>query len=214
MSKPEGALEQQGSLGMAIRRRWAIAQALALGLDTAVATGGAAMANPDVWVKVKYLISFDDTSLTALKVDWTFDAFLSSHALSQFDLNEDRTFDDGETQALRAALFDPLADKNFFVRLFTDDVRQATRLESFAPRVEDDRLGFTFTLVPEAPLAYRGAPTAIGLYDDEIFFDFTLADADFLRVDGPFDPSCRFRIQDGVGPLDGVPQTVVLLCSE
>lgn len=173
-----------------------------------------AMANPDVWVQIKYLLKFTETAMTGLEIEWTFDPFLSNHAISQFDADGDSKFSEDEVRELRAALFDPLASMGYFMQVFLGETAHPMRPESFDPTIDGDQLAFAFTLAPEDPIDYRKGAVAIGTYDAGIFFDFSLADENFLRVDGPFDPSCRFRIQAGEGPLTGFPQTVVLLCPE
>lgn len=187
---------------------------IALGLALGCGAALPASANPDVWVKIKYLLTFNDTALTGLDIDWTFDPFLSSWALEQFDSDEDGAFSAEETTALRAQLFDTLADQSYFVQVLAGETSQVMGVERFAASVAADQIVLAFTLVPETPIDYRAAPVTIGTYDDEIFFDFTLADEAPLRVDGPFDAACRFRVQAGEGALDGASQAVVLLCGE
>ncbi|MEM9550880.1 MAG: DUF1007 family protein [Pseudomonadota bacterium] len=187
---------------------------IAFGLALGCSTAAPVVANPDVWVKVKYLLTFSETALTGLKIDWAFDPFLSNRVITQFDADNDRAFSAEETQALKSALFDPLTDKHYFLQVISGDTAQPIRFDAIVPRIEGDQFAVTFTATPQDPIDYHRTPVAIGTYDADVFFDFTLADAEFLRVDGPFDPSCRFRVQAGEGPLRDVPQTVVLLCSE
>ena len=173
-----------------------------------------AMANPDVWVKVKYTLNFDETSLTGLKIDWLFDPFFSNRAIQQFDKDRDRQLSDAEVAALRAEFFDHFEDKKYFLHVLVPDTPAPMRNESFLAKADAEQFALSLVLVPETPIAYRNGPVIIGTYDDAIFFDFTLADEDFLRVEGPFDPACRFQIRPGDGPLTGQKQAIALLCEE
>lgn len=173
----------------------------------------AAMAHPDYWVTVKYQFSFSETAIRELKLEWEFDVFFSSQAFDQYDLDRDGLFSQEEARALQLALFAPLADKDYFVRVYKGDAAHPMRLKAFTPRINDDRLTISFMLVPEQPLTYGEMPIAIVTHDKGAY-DFTLSESDFLRIEGAYDPACRFRIEDGKGPLKGIPQTVVLICSQ
>ena len=183
-----------------------------VGLFLACASAPMAIANPDVWVTTKYRINFSETAMTSVEIEWLFDVFFSSRAISQFDANANNAFSDAEVLNLKEAIFDPLAEKSYFLQLLSGQTKLEHRLDRMSPSIEGDRLAVTFVVKPVDPVDYREAPVSIAIHDDETFFDFSLATEDFLRVDGPFDGSCRFRVQAGQGALQGVSQTVVLLC--
>lgn len=183
------------------------------GITLALALAPAcAEANPDVWIEVAYLLRFDETALTDIESAWVFDPFLSSRATAQFDTDQDGAFSQAEAGALRAALFDPLAEAGYFLRLVAGERPRPTRLKEFRPNVEEGRLTFRFSLTPETPLVYRESPIALATHDPETYYDFTLAEGDFLRVDGPFDPACRFQV--GPGAIEAVSQSIMLRCQE
>ncbi|MEM1160970.1 MAG: hypothetical protein AAGJ28_08560, partial [Pseudomonadota bacterium] len=89
-----------------------------------------------------------------------------------------------------------------------------TSVDGFRPWIDGDLLVFSFNAVPQDPVAYRQGPVSLSLYDRTIYFDFSFAEDNFLLVDGPFDPACRFRIESGDWPLEAHKKTVVLLCGE
>lgn len=187
------------------------ASCIAFGLCLASAT--ASMAHPDVWVTMQYKLGFSETALTELEVVWAYDVFYSDRAISQYDTDGDSAFSAEEAGVMQEALFGPIAAEGYFVRVFVGETAQRMRLERFAPAVEGDQLAITFSLIPETPIEYRAEPVAIATYDDTVF-DFSLAEQDFLRVDGAFDANCRFRVQAGDGPLEGAPQTIMLICPD
>ncbi|MEM6466478.1 MAG: DUF1007 family protein, partial [Pseudomonadota bacterium] len=122
-------------------------------------------------------------------------------------------FSDQEARDMQDALFAAFDTEGYFVKVFSGDTAQSMKLGTMTPRVEGDQLAITFTLVPESPLRYSEAPLSFATHD-EAAYHFSLAESDFLGVDGAFDASCRFRVQAGKGPLEGIPQTIMLLCPE
>lgn len=186
-------------------------QSLMLGMFLIFAHTPAARAHPDVWVTVAYQLTFSQTAMTEAEVVWTYDVFYSDRVISQYDVDGDGTFSDAEKSRLQAAIFDPLATEGYHVLVYLDTTAQQMRLARFDPAIKDGRLSLTFTLVPEVPLNVRQGTIALATFDDTVF-DFALEEEDFLTVGGAFDPTCRFRVQTGEGPLDGVPQTILLIC--
>lgn len=194
-------------------RRKTRAATAALALSAALAPATAALAHPDFWVTVRYALSFDESALTALALDWEYDVFYSNQAVNTYDTDGDGAFSEAEASALQEAIFAPLAEEGYFVRVVSGDTAQPMRLDSFAPRIEGDRLVLSFTLLPDLPLDYQAAPVSFVTHDPRAY-DFSLAEGDFLRVEGAFNADCRFRVEEGSGPLDGLSNTVRLLCPE
>ena len=184
---------------------------LALGVGLSGGLPSRAIAHPDVWVTVQYQVSFSEAGLTELNLIWTYDVFYSSRAFNRHDLDRDGAFSQEESRALQEAVFDPLAENGYFVRFSQGDTAKNLRLTRFEPMVAGDRLAVGFTLVPDDPVAYREAEVAMTTFDDKVF-EFSLAEEDFLTVTGAFDQTCRFRVQAGAGPLEGMPQTIALIC--
>lgn len=210
MFMPATTVEQHGSPTMSDLFAL-VARRFSLGALAAFFLASPAMAHPDYWVTVKYQLTFSETAVTEMTIDWEFDVFYSSEAIETYDLDGDMAFSEDEAQALQAALFAPLAFENYFVKVYQGGLAKPMRLETASPRIDGDRLAISFTLLPETPLLFREAPLAFATYDEKAY-DFSLAETEFLTVGGPYDSECRFRIGDGTGPLDGVPQTVSLLC--
>ncbi|MEL6532554.1 MAG: DUF1007 family protein [Pseudomonadota bacterium] len=187
------------------------AACLALALASAPLTP--AHAHPDFFVKVKYELSFAEDALTALSLDWVFDVFYSDQALNTYDLDGDGAFSADETSALQEEIFAPLADEGYFVRVASGETPEPMQLSSFTPRMEGEQLVLSFTLTPLAPLDYQDTSVAFVTHDPRAY-DFSLAEGEFLTVEGDFNALCRFRVEEGTGPLDGLPQTLRLLCPE
>jgi len=217
MSNPITLYRQQDSTQMTFDHVWnglrsiSASGVLALALWSLGAT--ASTAHPDYWVSVKYRLSFGEAAVTQFTLDWTFDVFASSQIIDRYDLNQDRAFSAQEARDMQDALFAAFDTKGYFVKVFSGDTAQAMKLVTMTPRVEGDQLAISFTLVPEAPLRYRDAPLSFATHD-EAAYHFSLSESDFLGVDGAFDTSCRFRVQTGKGLLEGIPQTIMLLCPE
>ena len=208
---------QRGTSRMTFKRMWTTVR---LGIRQSLfclTLGGLfaapAVAHPDYWVSVKYLVSFSDTALTELELEWEFDVFYSSQAFNRYDLDRDGEFSEDEARALQSALFAPLAKDGYFVKVFGGASALPMQLGRFTPQIEEDRLVITFSLLPPSPHDYRDAALTFTTHDEGAF-DFTLAESAFLKVKGTYDPTCRFRIGDGEGPLNGIPQTVFLICPE
>ena len=189
------------------------AQLFLLGLAIAVGFAPAAMAHPDYWVTVKYQFSFSENAVTELGLEWKFDVFYSSQAFNRYDLDRDGAFSNEEADALRVAIFEPFAEDDYFVKVVSGEALQPMTLRSVVPSKEGDHLVIAFALSPENPLNYREMPLVVATHDEGAY-DFTLSETDFLKVQGTYDPTCRFRIEDGTGPLNGISQTVALLCAE
>ncbi|MEM9138928.1 MAG: DUF1007 family protein [Pseudomonadota bacterium] len=173
-----------------------------------------AAANPDVWVTAKYVLRFNETAMTGVSIEWAFDRYASDHALASLDVDADGAFSADELDEVRVQAFDPFAQDNYFVTVIAGESAVPFSADAFGARIDDQHLVVRFTIVPSSPVDYRDAPVSISLHDESFFFDFDLAKENFLLVDGPFDGSCRFRVQPGEGPLAGHKKTIVLICGE
>lgn len=189
-------------------------RALAVGLALLCGLAPPAHANPDVWVRVGYVARFNDAGMTGLQIEWTFDPYFSSRAISQIDTDGNRRLSADEAKRLRTEFFDPLSEQMYFAHVVLGETNVEVTADYLGAEIEDEHLVTRFDVIPEGPLDYRAAPVSFSLHDEEIFFDFSLADENFLLVEGPFDPACRFQVKAGEGPLNGHRQSVVLVCSE
>ena len=180
----------------------------------AASIAGPAAANPDVWVTANYILRLDESAVTELTVNWRFDPYYSDYAIYQYDLDSDGAFSGEELAPLSADLLEPLEDAGYFTTLTAGSLAAPASIPSAEATIDGGALVITYTVRPKQPIAYRDTPISFSLHDEEVFFDFSLAEEDFLLVDGPLDPSCRFRVQRGEGLQKGHRQVISLSCEE
>jgi ABC-type uncharacterized transport system substrate-binding protein len=174
----------------------------------------AAHANPDIWVKAKYLFHVENEAISRLTLEWQFDRYFSDRTIRDFDGDGDGTFSETETGALKEKMFDLLADKAYHLHVVTADAGRDFDLMAFEPRIEDEALVVRFTVGIAPAVNYRSDLLIASLHDDEIIFDFSLADENFLLVEGELDAACTFRIGRGKGRLSDHRQAITLACGD
>ncbi|MCY4607604.1 MAG: DUF1007 family protein [bacterium] len=168
------------------------------------------LANPDVWVTTNWHVQMAGHSVTGLTLDWTFDAFASSYLFTTFDADGDGTVTNQEAQAKEDELFAPIAEQDWYLTILGDGAPVSWHLQHVEPVFEPDHFGLKLTV------SFDGlqAPFAASLHDDVLFFDFSFAGDDFLTVEGPVDPACRFVAGPGEGALEGHTSTITLRCGD
>ncbi len=179
-----------------------------------LAAGRPVSANPDVWVTTSYLFRMTENALTGLAVDWHFDPFASSFLFEHVDTDGDGIATASETEVLKTGILAELASRNWYLHLLADDTPLAFTLVDVEPVVEPERLAVTFDFAFDDAVDYRTTDVVASLHDREVFFDFSFAESDFLKVEGALDPSCAFVAGPGRGPTAGHFSTITLRCGD
>lgn len=215
MSNLGASLGQHGTYRMIASRLADLRRPVAAGLVAACAFVSPVVANPDIWVSVKYLLRFDDTAMTQMEIDWRFDQYASNRISGVFDGDSDGVFSQDELEELRVRAFDPLAKHRYHMRIFSGKSPVMFKIGDFAAEIDrDNRVILSFTLSPQTPMDYRTVPISFSQRDLSSYYDFSFAEAEYLRVAGPFDPACRFKVRPGDGPLEGDRNAIALLCED
>ena len=191
----------------------AVAAFLCMSLPALALVATQAQANPHVWVEAVIAFEVEDHRVTGFTFVWRFDDYFSSHTIGAHDLDGDGALDPAEVRALRTEVFDPLAQRGYYVHVWVGpDRREGPEIDRFMARVEERRLVYEFS-VPVAPPADPGEePVIVSLFDRTNAVDFRLAESDFLLVHGEVKPGCGFRVARGRGEQSGHPRPVTLGC--
>ena len=174
----------------------------------------AALANPDVWISTSYLYRTDGERVTGLDIDWEFDAFASSYLLDEVDRDGDGLVSDVEALELESDIFGPFAEFDWFLHATAGGEPAPFSVAWLDSRFDSDRLVVRLGVLFDEPVPYLASEIVTSLHDDEVFFDFSPAANDFLAVEGPLDPSCRFVVGPGEGLLAGHHSTIALRCGD
>jgi ABC-type uncharacterized transport system substrate-binding protein len=145
--------------------------ALALAL---IATTGAALAHPQIWVTMKSEVIYaPDGSVTGIRHAWSFDDMFSTYALQGIEHRKDGAFSREELAPLAETHLSSFKDYNYFNFARIDG---ETQQDAFNEPIDywldysDSVLTLHFTLPLKAPLRVRNLE--IGIYDPEYFIDF------------------------------------------
>ena len=176
----------------------------------ALVAGTPVLANPDVWVTTNWHIRMADHSVAGLTLEWTFDPFASSYLFTTFDTDGDGTVSSQEAQAKEEGLFAPLAEQDWYLTILGDGEPVSWHLQHVETVFDPDHFGLRLAIVLDDPQA----PFSVGLLDDSLFFDFSFAEDDFLTVEGPVDPACRFVAGAGEGAFGSHSSTITLRCGD
>lgn len=168
------------------------------------------LANPDVWVTTNWHVRMADHSVAGLTLDWTFDPFASSFLFTTFDTDGDGTVSNQEAQAKEDELFAPIAEQDWYLFILGDGEPVSWHLQHVETVFDPDHFGLRLVVVIDDPQT----PFSASLRDDVLFFDFAFAGDDFLTVEGPVDPTCRFVAGAGEGALGGHTSTITLRCED
>lgn len=168
------------------------------------------LANPDVWVTTNWHVRMAEHSVTGLTLDWTFDPFASSFLFTTFDTDGDGTVSSQEAQAKEEELFAPIAEQDWYLTILGNGEPVSWHLQDVETVLDPDHFGLRLTV----SLDDIEAPFAASLHDDVLFFDFAFAGDEFLTVEGPVDPACRFVAGAGEGAFEGHTSTITLRCGD
>ena len=172
-----------------------------------------ANANPDVWVKAGIAYRVEDNKVTGLSFTWQFDEYFSSRAIRSFDSDQSGVLEPKEITQLRAEIFDPLAQFDYYVHIWvTGEKRGNLIIEDFGAAIDGAYLVYRFTVVLAPPANPKVGAVITSLYDKNTVVDFRFFKDDFLLVEGAIDARCKFRIARGKGAQSGHPQPITLEC--
>ncbi|MGE0737408.1 MAG: DUF1007 family protein [Alphaproteobacteria bacterium] len=196
-----------------LRRRlaaWPIAALVAL------APAGGAQAHPHVFIEAAAAIVVKDQSITAVKVQWTFDELFSNTLIQDFDKNKNKQFEPDEIADLRQNAFRSLKDFGFLTWIKVDGKPikiEPEMIVDFSAAQNKAMVVYRFTVNLKEPVHPRKTPFQVSLYDETFYIEVSLAKRNAVRVEGS---ACKTEVEDDVAnPIFYgmvIPKRIVLAC--
>lgn len=162
-----------------------------------------AKAHPHVWVDAAIGFVFENGTVVALAMEWTFDQFFSNMLLADFDKNKNKRFEEPEAKALHDGAFVALKDAGYFTHVRSGGRSVAVgEARDFSAVVSWDQVTYRFVARLAEPLDPRAAPLIAGVYDEAYYIDLALAQKDPVALLGEGSKGCRHQIvEDKETPL-------------
>ncbi|ALN71807.1 DUF1007 family protein [Aureimonas sp. AU20] len=198
--------------GASIRLR-----ALALGLVAALLSAAPAAAHPDITMDCHLLFNFEGSAITGLGESWTFDETFSAQLLADYDENNDGTFSEAESGAIRDETFARLSAIHYFTFLTVNgESVPVPEPFGFKAAVANGRVTFSFGLRLPQPLAPKTARIGVEIKDPDYAVGAALAAGEPILLRGEGAESCRAVIASKPADayFDGlvIPQEVSVAC--
>jgi len=182
----------------------------------AFAAAGPARAHPHVFIEAAAAIVVKDQSVTAIKVQWTFDELFSNTLIQDFDKNKNKQFEPDEIADLRQNAFRSLKDFGFLTWIRIDG--KAVKIEpemiaDFSAAQSKAMVVYRFTINLSQPVDPRKTPFQVSLYDETFYIEVALAKRNPVRVEGA---ACKTEInEDLANPIFYglvIPKRIVIAC--
>jgi ABC-type uncharacterized transport system substrate-binding protein len=168
-----------------------------------VASAGVVTAHPHVWIDVVATFVFERGKLAGVRLEWTFDEFLSDTLVRTYDKDKDGTFDEKETQQIQAQAFSSLKDQNYFTHLSLGGKKIPIReVTDFSAMLRKGRLVYRFTVPLHPGVDPAKTPVALSVYDETYYVDVSFDRDDPVRFEGVPKLACRYEVrEDAKNPI-------------
>lgn len=183
-------------------------------LATALAGAGTAHAHPHVFIEVTAGIVVKDQSVTAVKIQWTFDELFSNTLIQDFDKDKDKKFDAAEIADLKQNAFRSLKDFGYltWIKIDGKPVKvEPEMIAEFSAAQNKAMVVYSFTVALKEPADVR--KFQVSLYDETFYIEVNMAKRNAVRVEGA---ACKTTVDDDVGnPIFYglvIPKRITLAC--
>lgn len=171
---------------------------LALGLG--IAAPRAALAHPHVFVDARAEVVVENGAVVAVRHVWRFDEAFTAFATQGLDANNDGQLDRDELQPLAKVNVESLLEFDYFTFVRAAGVRQGFDLpKEYWLDFNDGKLTLFFRLDMRAPIALKGQPFVVDVFDPGYFVDFALVESDPAILSGAA-PACAIKATPKTDP--------------
>jgi len=176
-----------------MRKLFALTAGTGWALWTLMASGGAALAHPHVWIDARLEAVFNEEQrMTELRVSWRFDEFYSLFAIEGLDKNGDSVLDAAELQPLAELNVTSLEEYRYFTQISVDGAAAAYGpVTDYGSRYEEGILSLNFVIPLATPIDPRGARISIKSYDPSFYIAIEPPLQEPVVFDGSPPPQCR-----------------------
>jgi len=162
-----------------------------------VASMGIVHAHPHVWIDVVATFVFERGKLAGVRLDWTFDEFLSDTLLRTYDTDKDGRFDEKETQQIQEQGFSSLKDLNYFTHLSLGGNKVSIReVTDFSVILRNGRVVYRFTVPLHPAVDAARTPVALSVYDETYYVHVAFDQTDPVRFGGIPKLACRYEVRE------------------
>jgi ABC-type uncharacterized transport system substrate-binding protein len=161
-----------------------------------LATSGAALAHPHVFVDARLEVIFDPAGqVTALRHTWRFDDAFSAFAVQGMDMDGDGIYSPQELAPLAKVNVDSLKDYDYFTTPKLAGKRLGLKLPTdYSLQMDDGFLTLFYTLGLRQPAKPDAAGLSIEVYDPSYFVDFEIVKDNPVVLNGA-PAGCKATVQ-------------------
>jgi ABC-type uncharacterized transport system substrate-binding protein len=156
-----------------------------------------ALAHPHAWIEMKSDVVFDESGrVTALNIEWKFDADYSAMATDGLDANGDGFYSAGELQPLARENIEALKEYGYFVYAKADG-RQVPygEITDYGQVYNDGILEMHFVLPLAEPVDPRKAVFTYQMYDPTFYIAMDYKDERSVTSIGAMPAGCRVHLK-------------------
>lgn len=166
-----------------------------------VATAGAAVAHPHVWVTVETTVNYDKGTVVGLTHKWTFDEMYTAMAIQGLDTDNDGNYDRKELSELAQINIDGLKEFDFFTfAKLGDATQQFTTPQDYWLEYASGQLSLHLTTPLAKPVLAEAEGLSFAVYDPSYFIAFEMAKSNPVRVSEGAPTGCTATLE--VPPQD------------
>ncbi len=156
-----------------------------------------AAAHPHAWIEMRSDVVFDDAGrVTALNVDWTFDADYSAMAIEGLDKNGDGFYSAGELQPLATENIEALKEYDYFVYAKASGRKLAYgTITEYGQIYNDGILKMHFTLPLAEAVDPKAKEFAYQIYDPTFYIAIDYPGPEAVTAIGPMPAGCKVDLR-------------------
>ncbi|MBO0661625.1 DUF1007 family protein [Jiella sp. MQZ9-1] len=193
------------------------ASGLVVGL--VLATGGPAIAHPNIMMQCRVLFNFKGDLINGIGEAWTFDQTFSDELMKDFDADHDGKLSDAESRRMGAQVMTNLGASRYFTYISVDgqDIGKP-KASGFRAAVQNGIVSIAFAVPLPQPIDPRQHKLTVEIKDQEFFVYalFATPSPVLIKGAGGTEDGCTPKVYDDkAGAYWGgaiIPQAATLVC--
>ncbi len=176
-----------------------------------------AYAHPHVWINYALSVDMRGTAIVAVNETWIFSRGFPVAIAGLSELPASGPLNAAQTQLFWEQAFSSLEDADYFTHLFVDGVPLRFGVASnFRVAIENGRLVYRFSLVPQQAVDATRAKVQLGVWDESFFVDYEPSGARHVTLGAGASQTCKTHdFDDDKHPIFGgavVPVATSIAC--
>lgn len=155
-----------------------------------------ALAHPHVWVTVTTTVVYENSAISGLRHEWTFDDMYTQMAIEGLDKNGDGKYDRQELEELTKINIEGLKEFDYFTfaKLGTQPLKFKPPTDAWLDYT-NNVLTLHFTLPLDQPVLAEAPGFSFQVYDPTFFIAFDLAKDNPVRLSATAPQGCKAAVE-------------------